>query len=114
MLRLRTALCVFLTAAAIAGCTYYQVAPAPAGSSVFDRAWNAALGAAADVGVYVSSADRSSGVIRGTAGADAVTINVFTQADGSVRVEFNVRGAAGNDPALANSLSRAYDRRMGR
>jgi hypothetical protein len=99
----------------VAGCTYYQVAPAPrSGGTVFDRSWNAALGAAGDVGVAVYSTDQTSGVIRGTAGADDVTIRVYTQADGSVRVEFNVKGPSGADTALANRLSNAYDRRMGR
>jgi hypothetical protein len=112
---LRAALCTGLAAAAVAGCTYYQVAPvAPSGPSTFDRAWSAALGAADDVGVSVSSADRTSGIIRGTTAADDVTIRVFTQADGSVRVEFNVKGASGSDAVLADRLSSAYDRRMGR
>jgi hypothetical protein len=39
---------------------------------------------------------------------------VRTQADGSVRVEFTVKGTAGYDTGLANRLSRAYDARMGR
>src|SRR5215468_11411462 len=78
-----------LAAAAIAGCTYYQTVPAaPSGPSVFDRAWSAALGAADDTGVSVSTADRTSGTIYGATAADDVTIRVFTQADGSVRVEF--------------------------
>lgn len=97
------------------GCTYYQTAPAtPSGPSTFDRAWNAALAAASDVGVSVYSADRTSGVIRGTSGNDDVTLRVFTQADGRVRVEINVKGPSGNDAALAGRLSTAYDRNMGR
>jgi hypothetical protein len=114
---LRTVLCASLIAVTmVAGCTYYQTVPAtaPSGPSKFDRAWNAALGAADDVGVSVSTADRTSGTIYGTSGAEAVTIRVFTQADGAVRVEFNVKGAAGSDAALAERLSSAYNRRMGR
>ncbi len=112
---IRGAVCAVLAAATVAGCTYYQTVPvAPSGPSAFDRCWNAALGAADDVGVAVSSADRTSGVIRGTAAADDVTIRVFTQADGRVRVEFNVKGASGSDAVLADRLSSAYDRRMGR
>jgi hypothetical protein len=37
-----------------------------------------------------------------------------TQADGSVRVEMSARGPKGADPGLADRISRAYDRRMGR
>jgi len=108
------ALCALL-AVTVAGCTYYQTAPAPPPApSRFDRAWDAALGAANDVGVAVSSADRTSGVIRGSTRTDDVTINVFTQADGRVRVEFNCKGSGGSDAELAEQLSNAYDRRMGR
>ena len=99
----------------LAGCTYYQVAPSPpSGPSTFDRSWNAALQAANDSGVSVYSADRTSGVISGTSGSENVTIRVFTQADGRVRVEFNVTGASGSDTVLANRISDAYDRNMGR
>src|SRR5215470_1445958 len=114
---LRTALCACLAAATVAGCTYYQTAPAAqSGPSVFDRAWSAALGAADDTGVSVSTADRVSGTIYGATAADDVTIRVFTQADGSVRVEFTVtvRGTSRPDTVLAERLSIAYDRRMGR
>jgi hypothetical protein len=111
----RGALWLGMAAIAMAGCTYYQTVPVtPSGPSTFDRAWDAAMGAADDVGVKVYSADRTSGVIRGTTAADDVTIRVYTQADGRVRVEFNVRGASGTDAVLADRLSNAYSRRMGR
>jgi hypothetical protein len=101
-----------------AGCTVYQpvvVAPSPpSGPSTFDRSWNAALQAAQDSGVYVYSADRTSGVISGNGDGSSVIIKVFTQADGRVRVEFNVTSPTGTDTVLANRLSDAYDRNMGR
>ena len=107
--------CLGLALLAVTGCTYYQSAPvAPSGPSAFDRAWNAALGAADDVGVAVQSSDRTSGVIRGTKDASDVTMRVFTQADGRVRVEINVKGASGTDSVLAEQLSTAYNRNMGR
>ena len=86
-------------------------APAP---STFDRAWNAALGAARDEGVQFVSEDRVSGIINGTKGDQEVTISMRTQADGNVRVEFGQRGPKGSDPGLGGRISRAYDRRMGR
>jgi hypothetical protein len=86
-------------------------APAP---SSFDLAWSAALGAARDEGVQVLSEDRASGNIKGIRGDQEVTINMRGQADGSVRVEISQRGPKGADPGLANRVSRAYDRRMGR
>jgi len=99
----------------LSGCTAYEPAPAyvPA-PSTFDRAWSAAVGAAQDEGVRITSEDRVRGVISGSRGEQDVTINVQTQADGNVRVEFSARGPKGSDPGLAGRISRAYDRRMGR
>jgi len=85
--------------------------PAP---STFDRAWNAAIDAAQDEGVRITSEDRVKGVITGSRGEQDVTVNIQTQADGNVRVEFSARGPKGSDPGLAGRISRAYDRRMGR
>ena len=99
----------------VSGCVVYEPVPTAVPSpSTFDRAWNAAVGAAQDEGVRIISEDRSNGVIKGSRGEQDVTINVRTQADGNVRVEFSARGPKGSDPGLAGRISRAYDRRMGR
>lgn len=113
--RSRSGACVFFICiiAALAGCTVYETAPAPA-PSTFDRSWSAALSAAQDAGVRITSEDRGSGVIRGVSNEQEVTINLRTQADGSVRIEISARGPKGADPGLADRISRAYDRRMGR
>jgi hypothetical protein len=97
------------------GCTVYEPVPvyAPA-PSAFDRSWSAAIAAAQDQGVRITSEDRVNGIITGTRGDQDVTINVRTQADGRVRVEFSARGPKGSDPGLATRISQAYDRRMGR
>ena len=93
----------------------YEPAPTYVPSpSKFDRAWNAAIAAAQDEGVRIIFEDRSSGMIKGSRGDQDVTISVRTQADGSVRVELSARGPKGSDPGLAERISRAYDRRMGR
>ena len=99
--------------AALSACTTYEPAPAPP-PSTFERAWNAALSAAQDEGVRVTSADRAAGVIRGSRDQQEVTISLQTQADGNVRIEMSARGPKGSDPGLAGRISRAYDRRMGR
>lgn len=112
----RIALC--FTAAVgslLAGCYYPAPVPTSTTQTVpasFDASWQAARGAAADVGVRVSDEDRSTGTIRGTQGASNVTITVVQQADGSVRVGFNVTGPSGS--GLQDQLTRAYNRRMGR
>jgi hypothetical protein len=97
------------------GCVTYEPVPVHVPSpSTFDRAWSAAIGAAQDEGVRITSEDRARGVISGSRGEQDVTINVQTQADGNVRVEFSAKGPKGSDPGLAGRISRAYDRRMGR
>ena len=108
---------IFITAllATDPGCTVYQPVPVSAPApSAFDRSWNAAIGAAQDEGVRITSEDRVRGVITGGRGEQDVTINVFTQADGRVRVEFSARGPKGPETGLASRISQAYDRRMGR
>ena len=106
-----------LAVAAVAGCTYYQTAPGvytTAAPASFDRSWSAALGAFDDQSVRITSQDRSAGQIRGTRDGINVTANVRTQANGSVRVEFNTSGDTARDPKLIDRMSRAYDRLMGR
>jgi hypothetical protein len=106
---------IILSFVILAGCVVYEpvptTAPVPSG---FERSWNAALGAAQDEGVRITSEDRVGGVIRGYRDQQEVTIDVRTQADGKVRVEMSARGPKGADPGLAERISRAYDRRMGR
>ena len=100
-------------AVALAGCATNEPAPVPA-PSTFDRSWSAAVSAAQAEGVRITSEDRGSGIIRGLRNEQEVTINLRSQADGSVRVEISARGPKGSDPGLASRISRAYDQRMGR
>jgi hypothetical protein len=111
----RPAIFVTVLFAMAPGCVVYEPVPAyvPA-PSAFDRSWSAAIAAAQDEGVRITSEDRSNGVITGSRGEQSVTINVRTQADGRVRVEFSARGPKGSEPGLASRVSQAYDRRMGR
>jgi hypothetical protein len=109
-----SAVIVIAVFVALAGCVVYEPVPVAAPPTTFDRSWNAALGAAQDEGVRITSEDRANGVILGVRGEQEVTINVRSQADGSVRVEMGARGPKGSDPGLAGRISRAYDRRMGR
>ena len=115
---------IMLLAAAIVGTTlagcyvydpYYPYGYYPGQSipATYDRAWNAAVGALWDQGVEMTVQDRAGGVIEGRRGQQTVRGRVVTQADGRVRVEFNVGGVA-EDPGLPERLSRSYDARMGR
>ena len=104
---------VILSTVGLAGCVVYEPVPA-ASPSRFDRSWNAALGAVQDAGVQISSAEPSTGVIRGTKDGIDVNTMVVRQNDGGVRVQFDTKGPTQNDPGLSNRLSQAYERRMGR
>lgn len=113
----RCRLSVLFAGALIAACTYYQTAPGTyvtTPANTFDRSWAAAIGAFQDQGVQVTSEDRTAGIVRGTCNGIYPTAIVRTQADGSVRVEFNTAGATQRDPALIDRISQSYDRRMGR
>ena len=108
-------LAVILGSAPLAGCVVYEPYPGYYhGGTNFDRAWNAALGGVQDAGVQVTSAEPSSGLIRGNKDGIEVVVAVARQADGSVRVQFDSKGPTQQDPGLADRFSRAYDRRMGR
>jgi hypothetical protein len=113
---IRTAVIVALVAALVGGCTVYQTAPgvyAPAPANTFDRAWDAARGAAYDEGFTVTAEDRAQGLIFGRRGPFDLTVSVMTQADGNVRVSFKSRGPEAQDPTLNQRLAAAYNRRMG-
>ena len=97
----------------MAGCVYYEPVPVHrSGPSKFDRSWEAARGAAADLDVTITDADRARGTMQGYRGSSNVTITAWQEADGSVRVSFKVRAPSGPDTVLADHLSEAFDRRM--
>jgi len=107
--------CAGLTAALLGGCVVYE--PVPAGYSrpaSFERSWTAAIGAMREQGVTVTQEDRAAGIVRGTRGGINVTGTVRTQADGSVRVQFNTSGATSTDPTLIDRITRSYHAYMGR
>ena len=97
------------------GCVVLEpVAVLPGAPASFDRSWNAALAAAQDVGIAVTAADRSSGLIQGRHNAATATIAVIPQADGRLRVQFDARGLGPQDQGLDDRFVQAYNRRMGR
>jgi hypothetical protein len=98
------------------GCVVYEPVYVPSSSygSSYDRVWNSALGAAEDGGVQITSADRTTGIIRGVTSSSDVTISVISQADGKTRVEFSSKGPKGQDPDLSERFTGFYNRRMGR
>ena len=104
----------FLGSTLLTGCVVYEPYPGYYYSSTYDRSWNAALGAVQDAGVQVTSVERESGFIRGTKDGINVTASVLRQADGRTRVQFDTKGPTERDPGLAERISQAYERRMGR
>ncbi len=100
----------------LAGCYVYPYPypppPEPVyyGAGNYERSWGAALDAMEDAGVRIVSADRNTGVIKGTRDGEEATVTLRTQADGRVRVAFSSSGSSG----LSNRIYQAYERRMGR
>jgi hypothetical protein len=111
---LHNLLAALIFAVTAAGCVVYEPVPYPGAPASFDRSWNAALGAAQDVGLAVTSADRTSGRIQGRRDTTEITITVTPQADGRVIVKFNATGPGPQEQGLNERLATAYNRRMGR
>ena len=97
---------------ASSACVYHEPAPVVVPSK-YDRSFDAALGAASDVGVQVTSSDRNAGRIFGNKNGIDVIIEVRRQPNGTVQVEFSPRTPAA-DPGLGDQWLAAYQRRMGR
>ena len=112
--RLLLSLC---TAALLGACVAYP-APYPASYpnpvSNFDRSWDAAMAAAADAGVQISSAERPQDRIMGSKADAAVTIELKPRPDGSLEVSFNAPESREANPTLHERWLAAYQRRMGR
>jgi hypothetical protein len=115
LLQLRLALGFLVLALSLTGCVVYEPVPAMASAPAsFDRSWNAALGAAQDVGIAVTAADRSRGLIQGRRNTANATITLIPQANGSLRVQFDAQGLGPQDQGLEDRFVQAYNRRMGR
>jgi hypothetical protein len=116
-------LIVLAALAPLAGCV---VAPYPYPAAVsapptvtreppsYDKSWDAALGAAADAGIDITSADRATGRITSRKAGAAVTIELRRQADNSLAVSFNAPESKEVNPTLNARWLAAYERRMGR
>ena len=104
----------------IAGCYVAPYPyPAPAYQTVvsppnFDKSWDAALGAAADVGVQITNADRANGRITGSKAGAAVTIELRPQSDNTLQVIFNAPDSKETNPTLNARWLAVYNQRMGR
>jgi succinyl-CoA synthetase beta subunit len=94
----------------VSACTYY-VAPGSQPAS-FDRSFGAASNALVDQGFSIVTQDRASGTVVGNGYGGTATVRVMSQADGSVRVQFD--GSGLRDPGVLDRVSRSYDARMGR
>src|SRR4051812_44713928 len=118
MSRLLGCIAVSLACAGVVGCVAYpypyetsQTVMVPAS---FDRSWEAALGAASDSGIQVTSADRSTGRIIGNKGGAVVTIIVQQQSGGNLQVSMTAPDAKESNPTLNDRWPAANNRRMGR
>lgn len=104
--------------AVLAGCVAAPCpTPYPTGATTppsFDRSWDAALGAAADVGIQVTSADRASGRISDVKAGAGVIIALQPQADNTLKLSFDAPASKESNPSLGERWAAAYNRRMGR
>ena len=118
MIHLFRSLAALVVCIGLASCVAYPYPPYEAQTTMvpasFDRSWDAALGAASDSGIQVTSADRGSGRITGTKAGAAVTITVEQQSGGNVRVGFSAPDARESNPTLNDRWLANYNRRMGR
>jgi hypothetical protein len=111
---------VFALTTLLAGCVYapypyaYPATTTVASPPSFDRSWDAALGAASDVGVQITNADRANGRITGNKAGAAVSIDLRPQTDNTLQVIFSAPDSKENNPTLNDRWLRAYQTRMGR
>jgi hypothetical protein len=101
------------------GCYYYGPAPyygtpSPQPYASYDYVWDSAMRAAQDVGIQITSANRSTGAAFGERDRVSVTIQVTQQSDGRTRVELTTKGSQSGTSSVADDFYRAYDRYMGR
>ncbi len=118
MKKLKLTLIVLIGLVIASGCYYYgpppyYVTPSPPYAS-YDYIWDSAMRAAQDVGIQVTSANKSTGTAYGQRNGVGVTIQVMQQSDGRTRVELTTKGNQSATSALADDFYRAYDRYMGR
>jgi hypothetical protein len=98
------------------GCYYYGPPPytyAPPYAS-YDYVWDSAMRTAQDVGIQMTSSNRSTGTAFGQRDGVSVTIQVTQQSDGRTRVELTTKGSPSATSAVADDFYRAYDHYMGR
>lgn len=115
MINLRNALLGIAAAILLAACVVYEpIGMSSTAPASFDRSWNAALGAAQDIGTKISTADRNAGRIYGRHNGADVMIIVAPQPDGSLRVQFDAKNLSPQDNGLDSRFTQAYNRRMGR
>ena len=108
-------LVLVVAAAVLAGCVVAPYSgPYPTTPPSFDRSWDAALGAAADVGIQVTHADRAAGRISGVKAGAAVSIALQPQADNTLKLSFDAPASKESNPSLGERWAAAYNRRMGR
>jgi len=102
----------------VSGCSSKEPAPTvyvvQNSASKFDQSWAAVNGALYDQGLLITSQNRSTGVVLANSPDINVTATVRTQADGSVRVQFDTKGDIQKDPMLIERVTRSYNARMGR
>lgn len=118
MKRIKVALLILAGVTVTAGCYYYVppavvTLPGPPYAS-YDYIWDSAMRAAQDVGIQITSSNRSTGTAFGQRDGIDVTIQVTPQADGRTRVELSAKGTQSGTSAVADDFYQQYNTYMGR
>ena len=118
MKRIKLALLILAGVTMTSGCYYYVPAPVVTSPgppyASYDYIWDSAMRAAQDVGIQITSSNRSTGTAFGQREGVDVTIQVTQQADGRTRVELSAKGAQSGTSAVADDFYRQYNTYMGR
>ncbi|BCG63628.1 MAG: hypothetical protein methR_P1356 [Methyloprofundus sp.] len=104
---------IILSVVLLASCAARTPAVAPQAASTYDQSWSAAVDALRVQGVRITSQDREAGIVEGVSKGITISANIKTQADGSVRAQFNTIGTTNSDPGLIRRITKSYNSRVG-
>ena len=115
-LKLVALLCMALAMGS--GCYYYGPPPyyavTPPAHSNYDQIWDSAMRAAQDIGISITSSNKSTGTAFGQRDDVSVTIQVTPQSDGTTRVGMSAKGSQSATSAISDDFNKAYNHYMRR
>lgn len=86
----------------------------PPAHSNYDQIWDSAMRAAQDIGISITSSNKSTGTAFGQRDDVSVTIQVTPQSDGTTRVGMSAKGSQSATSAISDDFNKAYNHYMRR